>query len=192
MLEWRPPILETARMILRPIEEGDAAAIFAYASSPEVAEHTTWTPHRDIGDTVEFIRGYVQHNYSQEVPEPWGICLQENPEMVIGTIGVSWESRVNRAAEFHYALSDVFWGNGLIPEAAEVCLKSVFETMKPKRIQARCHVEHASSVRALEKMGFQKEGVRRAGVYAKGRYWDVIIFSMLEEDWAARQAEKAA
>src|SRR5690606_8095554 len=48
--EWRPPCLETDRLILRALELPDAPAIFEYASNPRVSQYTLWEPHQTVKD----------------------------------------------------------------------------------------------------------------------------------------------
>jgi ribosomal-protein-alanine N-acetyltransferase len=193
MNDWRPPIIETQRLVLRPVEEGDAEAIFTYASNPSVAELTSWYPHGDIHESLEYIRGYVQEHYRQQIPEPWGLVLKENPEMVIGTAGISWHASSHHCMDLHYALSDTFWGNGLVPEACTAVVDYAFKNFRPKRIQARCGADNASAARAIEKIGFTYEGIFRASRYEKGRFWDMKVFSLLDTEWNAKSEEiKAA
>ena len=50
-------IWETARLVARPATSADAEIIFdEYASDPAVAKFMTWRPHRDITETLEFLR----------------------------------------------------------------------------------------------------------------------------------------
>ncbi len=187
MEEWRPPILESKRLYLRPIEIADVESVFAYACNEEVAMFTSWYAHDSIEDTREFIQEYVIPNYNNRIPEPWGITLKENPEMIIVTVGVTWSSRANHCMRFHYGLSDTFWGQGIIPEAGNCVLNHVFEVYKPKRIRAYCTTKNANSARALEKMGFLQEGTERAALYSKGEYRDALNFGLLDTDWAERK-----
>ena len=39
------PTLETARLLLRKMNHDDAQDLFEYASDPEVAKYTIWSPH---------------------------------------------------------------------------------------------------------------------------------------------------
>ena len=55
MEEWRPPILESERLYLRPIEPQDAESIFAYASNETVAMYTSWYAHASMEETNDFI-----------------------------------------------------------------------------------------------------------------------------------------
>lgn len=183
MLAWRPPILETERLFLRPIEEGDADAIFAYASVEDVAMNTSWYAHESMEATQDFIYNYVFEKYNQKIPEPWGITFRENPEMVIGTVGITPSTAQDHVMRFHYGLSDTFWGQGIIPEAGRAVIAHAFEVYKPKRIHAYCTSANPSSARALEKIGFIKEGVMRAAIHSKGEFRNTVNFSILDSDW---------
>lgn len=184
MTNWRPPILETERLYLRPIEITDIDAIFAYASIEDVALNTSWYAHESMEDTEEFIYNYVFANYEREIPEPWGITLQENPEMVIGTVGLTPSRYNDHEMRFHYGLSDTFWGQGLIPEAGKAVVGHGFSVYHPKRIHAYCTSSNPASARALEKIGFIPEGKSRAALHSKGEYRDTLNFAVLDTDWA--------
>ncbi len=184
MSDWRPPILETERLYLRPIELSDADSIFAYASNEEVALNTSWYAHDSMEATHNFIENYVFESYANEIPEPWGITLKENPEMLIGTVGLTWDSKSKRCMRFHYGLSDTFWGQGIIPEAGRAILDYGFKICNAKRIRAYCTNRNPSAARCLEKVGFLVEGVSRSSLYSKGEYRDACNFGVLDTDWA--------
>lgn len=188
MTDWRPPIIETERLYLRPIEESDADSIFAYAANEEVAMNTSWYAHETMDTTLDFIYNYVFKSYEKELPEPWGITLKENPEMVIGTVGLTWSSRSDQAMRFHYGLSDTFWGQGIIPEAGQAVISHGFEVYKPKRIHAYCTANNANAARCLEKIGFFAEGKQRAALYSKGQFHDALNFGVLDTDWEERDS----
>lgn len=185
MTDWRPPFIETERLYLRPIELGDAESIFMYASDPEVAQQTTWYPHGSLDDTFEFLNSYVFKNYERQVPEPWAIVLKENPEMVIGTVGLDWKNRDLKCMELRYALSQVFWGAGVMTEAAHAVLDYAFHHYQLKRIEAKTLVGNSNSQKVLRKLGFQEEGTLRCVTYQKGQFTDVKMFSVIDTDRAA-------
>lgn len=185
MEDWRPPILESERLYLRAIEEADDESIYSYSCNEEVAMFTSWYAHESIEDTREFIHNYVLEGYKKGIPEPWGITLKENPEMIIGTVGLTWSSKSNHIMRFHYCLSDTYWGQGIIPEAGQCLIDHAFEVYRPKRIHAYCTTKNKSSAKALEKMGFLFEGTTRAALYSKGEYRDTLNYGMIDADWAA-------
>ncbi|PIR21053.1 MAG: hypothetical protein COV45_02675 [Deltaproteobacteria bacterium CG11_big_fil_rev_8_21_14_0_20_47_16] len=72
---WTPPIIETERLILRPIILADVPAIFEYASNPKVSRYVPWKVHQTITDSEAFVRDYILKNYEAEIPEPWGVTI---------------------------------------------------------------------------------------------------------------------
>jgi RimJ/RimL family protein N-acetyltransferase len=47
--------------------------------------------------------------------------------------------------------------------------------------------DNLASVRVLEKLGLRQEGRLREKAYYKGRWWDELVFAILEDEWRARQ-----
>ena len=61
-----PDALETARLVLRPIREDDAQAIFdAYGQDPEVTRYLTWRPVERIERTRSFVQMSLQSQTSR-------------------------------------------------------------------------------------------------------------------------------
>jgi [ribosomal protein S5]-alanine N-acetyltransferase len=50
------PELETERLLLRKMRLGDAEAMFAHATDPEVTRYGLWDTHRSIEDSEGFLR----------------------------------------------------------------------------------------------------------------------------------------
>jgi RimJ/RimL family protein N-acetyltransferase len=51
------------------------------------------------------------------------------------------------------------------------------------RIWAGCIADNAASTRVLEKLGMQLEGRLREKEHFKGRWWDTLVYAILEDDW---------
>ena len=66
----RLPVLETDRLILRPVRRQDAKDIFAYASDPEVARYVLWEPHRSLTETRNYVR-CMRSLYRRGLPSSW-------------------------------------------------------------------------------------------------------------------------
>lgn len=179
---WQPPSLKTARLLLRPLVATDAAAIFQYASNPNVAQMTQWAPHQTTSQSLAFIQDYAWPNYRQRVPEPFGITQKCAADTVRGTVGCFWASRTDQCMELGYALAEPLWGQGLIAEAATAVLAYVFREFAVQRVQARCKVENAASARVMEKIGMHYEGTSRRSVWHNDRYWDMRHYAVLRSE----------
>jgi ribosomal-protein-alanine N-acetyltransferase len=178
---WRPPRLETDRLLLRGWEPTDVEAVFAYASDPEVTRFVSWDQHRSLADSRIFLDGFVAEHYAaQEVD--YCFCLLSDPAVAIGGLGVYWSSRPHKTMELGYVLRRSAWGNGFVPEAARRLICYAFETTDAARIFAPIFAQNAGSRRAAEKMGLKFEGVLRSTIQYRGARWDEAIYSILREE----------
>ena len=188
-LDWRPPVLETDRLILRPIVPADAPAVFLYCSNPNVTRFTLFETHQTIDDSRWFVEEYVRSRYASREPDPFGIVLRGDPvPTVIGAVGAHWASQPNGTMELGYAIAEPYWGRGLVAEAAGAVVRYVFAEYAVERLQARVIVGNDPSERVLQKLGFTREGVLRSAELRRGRYWDLAMYSLLRGEWESRQA----
>ncbi len=177
-----PPTIETARLLLRPVEAADAPAIFAACSNPRVTAHTVFDTHRCLDDALSFVSGYARHNYAEGVPDPLGIAFKDTPAEVLGCIGARWDSESDRRMEMGYWLAEPAWGRGVATEAAAALVRYVFDNHPVQRLQARVFAGNDASARVLAKVGLRYEGTLRAGALVKGRFRDVMMFALLRTD----------
>ncbi|ADU51838.1 GCN5-related N-acetyltransferase [Thermaerobacter marianensis DSM 12885] len=176
------PVLETARLVLRPLTLDDVDDVYRYASDPEVARYTTWEAHRSLEDSRAFVEAQVQA-YEEDQIAPWAMVLREAGR-VIGTTGfVAWAPRHARA-ELGYAMGRSYWGRGLMTEAVRAVVAYGFTRMGLNRIEARCIPENRASARVMEKAGMRYEGLLREVMYSKGRFVDLCLYAILRREWA--------
>lgn len=185
-LDWRQPLLQTGRLIVRPYEEADAPLLFPLASNSNTTRFTLWEHHKSLVDTEHFVRDYARSRYAEGVPEPMAIAFKSDPECKpIGSVGCFWHSQPNHVMELGYWLAEPYWGRGLIAEAAQALMRYCFAEFEVQRIQARVIEGNAASIRVLEKIGFQFEGTLRSYILRRGNFEDVLFFSKLKPPPAA-------
>jgi len=182
------PILETGRLRLRKLSMRDAGDVFAYASVPEVAEHVTWEYHRNISDSMHYLR-FITQQYQDGIPSPWGIIHKELGKL-IGTIGYHVWSLPNGFGEVGYALSRDFWNKGYTTEAFEEVIKFGFERLKLNRVEATCKLANTASEKVMLKCGLSYEGILRKRLFAKSEYHDLKLYSLLRNEWEQNQLKK--
>jgi ribosomal-protein-alanine N-acetyltransferase len=64
-----------------------------------------------------------------------------------------------------------------------VVLQHGFEHMDLNRIEALVYVENEASIRLLERLGFQKEGLLRQYFRREEIYYDHWFLSLLRAEW---------
>jgi ribosomal-protein-alanine N-acetyltransferase len=190
--DWRPPTLETDRLVLRPFEEADADPLFPHAANPNVTRFTLWEHHKTIDETLMFVRDYARCRYIEGVPEPYAIALKDDPaRKPVGAVGCFWASLPNRTMELGYWIAEPYWGKGVAAEACRAVVGYAFAACEPERMQARVIVGNAASTRVLEKLGFRYEGTLRGSLHRRGLIEDVMYYAVLRPEWAQQETHPA-
>ncbi|MBR2565764.1 MAG: GNAT family N-acetyltransferase [Paenibacillus sp.] len=171
--------LETERLLIRDIVERDWPYIHAYTSMPEVTVHTAWGPN-----TEEDTKAYVQDVMRMQLTEPregyeFAIVLKKE-DLLIGGAGLHLTEQTN--AEIGYVLHPAHQGNGYVTEACRALLQFGFRELGVHRIYAKCRPENPASVRVMQRIGMQREGVLREHWFYKGRYHDSVLYSILDRE----------
>lgn len=146
-------VLETQRLILRPLKEGDAEMMYRnWTSDERVAKYCRWYAHETIETTEELLKMYLDEAASG-FEFRWGIALKENGEL-IGCIDVIAIEDEDRTAEIGYVLSHGYWGKGIMTEAVGAVIKELWKCgfIKIKAVHAD---ENTASGRVMEKCGMK-------------------------------------
>ena len=102
----------------------------------------------------------------------------------IGQIGhFNVVSPYSRMLEIGYSIAPTERGKGYCTEAAQLMVDYLFLSRDVARIQATTHVNNVASQRVLEKAGFKREGVMRKAIHVRGERTDLVLFSILREEW---------
>ncbi len=177
LLDKFPKTIETDRLLLRPLTPADESDIFEYASNPEVARFMSWSAHRTIQDTEDFLN-YLEDVESAKLQIDRGIVLKEFGK-VVGTIAFVTVDFSLMTAELGYCLSEKFWGKGLIVEAANAMIDAAVKSLGIHRIEAECEIDNFKSERVMQKLGMHQEGVFKKRLPVHGVYKDAKFYAKI-------------
>jgi RimJ/RimL family protein N-acetyltransferase len=85
--------------------------------------------------------------------------------------------------EIGYALLPNERGKGYATEATKIIVDYLFLSKDTVRIQAHIDPKNIASQKVVEKNGFKKEGLIRKCFFSKGEWRDMLLYSILREDW---------
>lgn len=88
-----------------------------------------------------------------------------------------------KQAEVGYWIGKKYWGQGYVSEAVKLILEFGFKKLKLHRIQARCFAVNKSSERVMVKAGFKKEGEVSECIYRRGRWHNILRYSILVSEY---------
>ncbi len=102
----------------------------------------------------------------------------------IGSIGFSRINWVNRNANIFAKIGEPeYWGKGIAGEASKLLINYGFTELNFHKIYSGVFTPNKRSLRAAEKLGFEKEGVLKEEMYVDGQYHDVHRFALFKRDW---------
>ncbi len=181
----RFPTLETARLTLREMRMEDADAVFRIFSDPVVMRYHDSETFTD----VEQARGLIEQmeqRFTRSVGIRWG-TTRMGDDGVIGTGGFSRWNLPDRYATIGYDLAQSAWEHGIMTEAVGAMVRFGFERLDLNRIEAETMLDNSASIRVLEKLGFQQEGIVRQKYFWKGQFHTMRLFSLLRREYAAKE-----
>ena len=89
-------------------------------------------------------------------------------------------------AELGYELDRHYWRRGFATEAAGAMLRFAFTELALHRVWASCIADNVGSSGVMERIGMSYEGRLRENDWIKGRWYDSLIYSILEHEWRAQ------
>ena len=178
--------LWTPRLRLREFVEEDWSAVLAYQQDPRYLRYYAWESRDE-----QSVRVFMQMFFRQQKQKPrikfqLAVTLRETGQL-IGNCGVRLDKPGSRVGDIGYEFSPDYWRQGYATEAANEIVRFGFEELGLHRIWSWCIAENNGSWRVMEKLGMQREGLLRENEYFKGRWWDTLMYAILEDEWRERE-----
>ena len=174
------PTLETARLLLRPYRDEDAAWLIRWLSDKAVADGTLNVPHPYPPErATEFLREQAAW-YAKGTGVSWAIAWRHDGTPV-GGIGLRIVA-AHRRAELGYWVAKPQWGAGIATEAGHAVVAYAFDVLGLHRLDAHHYTENPASGAVMRKLGMQHEGCLRAMVWRDGIPRDNELYSILATD----------
>ncbi len=147
----RSLLIETQRLLIRPLEITDAPAMLYLNSDPEVVRYTGDGAFADLAGAEAIIR-YVQDQYTQHGIGRWAVVFRQTGEFV-GWSGLKYHPDAQEV-DLGYRFCQKYWRQGIGQEAARACFEYGSTTLGLQRMVGRAVAENVGSVRILERLGF--------------------------------------
>lgn len=178
----QPIILQGDKIILRPWRKSDADPLWDSIHNEEFNKLTG--THDSF--TREQIDTYVDNQIAAAGSQDRGtfiIALPDTDE-AIGEVVINEVDHDNHSGNIRIGMfSDEHVGKGYGTEAMRLMVGYGFDYLNLHRIELGVYAFNPRAIRAYEKAGFVKEGVRRDALCWNGEYYDSIDMSILRHEW---------
>lgn len=175
-----PVVLETPRLLLRPLRLEDCDRLVDELNNMAIARNTARIPHpyhrADAFEFLDFAMGDVARSRIAGVEE------KSRPGHLIGVISYEW-SKAKGDAELGYWYAQSAWGRGLGSEAARAMVDDAFRGAGHDRMVACYHNDNPASARILAKTGFEVVGACSNFSKAQGREVTVTNMALSRARW---------
>jgi [ribosomal protein S5]-alanine N-acetyltransferase len=183
----KTPVLETERLILRPMTLEDAPAVQKYFGNWNVIKYLNtvvpWPyPKHGAMDWLKFAVSQMQAGKMCE----WGILLKEKPDEIIGAATV--KKKDDGTIQRDFWLGEPFWNKGYMTEAVHAVNDFIFFELNAETLQIHNAISNIGSRRVKQKTGavFIKEIPQEYHNGDKiGELWEVT-----KENWGKIRKSK--
>jgi RimJ/RimL family protein N-acetyltransferase len=177
------PVLETARLILKPLELSDADSIQALFPQWEIVRYLTtkipW-PY-PLDGALTWCRDSVLPAVARGEEWMWTLRLKSEPSRLIGIIGLRMEEGNNRG----FWVGVPWQGQRLMTEASEVVTDYWFNTLKFPVMRVPKAAVNPASRRISERQGMRIIAVEERD-YVGGRF-PTEVWEITSDEWNARR-----
>ncbi len=167
-------------LTLRHPDAADAAALLRLAGDAEVTRWFSWGPYRSLREPLSYIERLPAQ---RDRGERLDLLVEHHERGQAGITGLSELSRRDRRAIVGTWLGREFWGTGANAESKALILHLAFSVCGLERVGAYSNPHNTRSSRALEALGFRREGTLRAWHRHGEVHHDVDVFGLLRTDW---------
>jgi diamine N-acetyltransferase len=176
------------RIRFRAVEREDLPTFVRWLNDPEIQQGIMIYHPFSLAKEENWFEGMIKRPVEEQV---MGIEVREPPDesgmenwRLIGTIGFTDLNWRIRSAEFGIMIGEKnYWGQGYGAEAVRLLTQYGFNTLNLNRIFLRVFEDNPRAIRAYEKAGFTLEGRMRQAEFHHGKYLDVLIMSLLRDDF---------
>jgi RimJ/RimL family protein N-acetyltransferase len=179
-------ILVGERVRLRGVRDEDLPALARWEMDPG---RMATLSHRVAPSSEAAARERIA-KWSANEGSGLGFAIEtlDDPPVLVGHIGLWGAGPKDRCASLGIGFGREHIGRGYGTDAMRVIVDYGFRELGLHRIQLGVAPFNPAGIRAYQKAGFVEEGRRRESVLHDGRWYDEVLMSILDHEWAARRS----
>jgi RimJ/RimL family protein N-acetyltransferase len=183
------PMLRGELVFLGPVEPSDVIEDGRLISDPEIG-HFLGVKFPISRDAAERFAKEMFEQVGKSL-FPFNVCLLSDGRR-IGSVALRDVDRENGSAEVAIFITErALLGRGFGTDALLCACDFGFGELRLERIELRVFDYNTRAMRSYEKAGFQTDVVKRHARFHRGQYHDVLVMSILRDEWLAQERRRA-
>ncbi|WP_166415709.1 GNAT family N-acetyltransferase [Cochlodiniinecator piscidefendens] len=175
-------LLQSERLILRPLRAQDAPDLQRIAGNDDVAPMlfsvTSPWPTDKVLNWIE------QSKWRKELGFRLGICFATDDTKVIGTVGIG-----GNPVSCAYFVDPLLWNTGIASEAMHLLLSECFDRFDMKEVVADHFADNPASGCVLKRLGFEKMGDSTGESAARLEAAPIVLYRLTQQQFKAATDE---
>lgn len=178
--------LITDRLILQVEDASKAEQILSFYEKNRMVFDLFEPTRPENFYTLTYQKAALQYEYSEIVKGKtlrYYIYLKEAPDTMIGSLNFSRiEHGPFSRTSIGYKIDRDYQNHGYATEACQAAIPVLFSNYKIHRIEARVSPDNIASIKLLEHLDFQFEGMEYKSVEVNGSFQDHFRYSLIAPD----------
>lgn len=175
--------LETDRLILNHFTEEDSQSLFLLSQNKDLLKATE--PYPDPYEEYKALSWIKTHSQERSNNNYIYAIRSKEYHYLMGSIELNIDQIHNRGF-LSYWIGSSFWNKGFATEAVKKILDFAFILKNLNRVWCYRDQDNIASEHVLKKSGLIDEGILRQHKKHEEKYYDVIISSILQNDYVKK------
>jgi RimJ/RimL family protein N-acetyltransferase len=175
---------EGERVRLRAMEPGDWEAYHAWNQDDEQARQLYFVP---FPQSQEATRRFAERTATERpAGDNFRFVITNLAGEVVGDLTTHGCDPRHGTFGYGISIAAAHRRTGYAAEAITLVLRYYFEELRYQKVSVQIYSFNEPSLRLHERLGFQPEGRQRRMLYTRGQYFDVLLFGLTSDEFAAR------
>lgn len=178
-------VIQTERLILRPMRMTDVDDLLEYQSQPEIVKYIPWPPRtrEQVIEAAEKTIATGKFDIQDENDYIVLVWELKNGAQVIGQSNIGLVSKRDSCANVGWVTHPGFQRMGYAFEATKALMQYGFENFPLHRIIADIDTRNPESAAMAEKLGMRREGEFIDSEFFKGDWCSMWLYAILKSEF---------
>lgn len=177
----KTPFLVGENVYLRTIGEGDLNENYREWFNDE--EVNRYNSHHRFPNYDENMRKYYDRVIKSKENLVLAVC-DAKTDTHIGNIALENIDALNQSAELAIIIGNKdYWSKGYGSEAARLLVSHGFKELNLHRIYCGTQEDNVGFQKLAASLGFKEEGRKRESIFRGGKFKDIILYSLLRDEF---------
>lgn len=174
---------------LRAAERRDLPNFVRWLNDPDVYQNLILRAPMSLGDEERWFENNLRQPPAEQV-----LVIEIETEAgwkPMGNTSLMDFDRISACAEVGIFIGEKqMWGKRIAQRALHLMLQYAFNDLNLNRVGLQVFASNAHAIRCYEAVGFVHEGKKRKAMYRKGQFVDILLMSVLRDEYSAQHSTK--